>query len=81
MALLKHREMVMSTKKISPVACPLAEAGREAVYNNSWQMRNRASIPHSTSNGLVASMFTVIFFIFVIAGFCRTGGRSLTQSN
>ena len=71
----------MSRQKNSPDTCPLAEAGREAIYNNSWQMRNRASIPHSTSNGLVASMFTVIFFIFVIAGFCRTGEGSLTQSN
>ena len=73
--------MVMSTKKISPVARPLAEAGREAVYNNSWYMRNSNSIPHSTSKGLVASLFISVFFIFVFAGFCRTGGRNIAQSN
>ena len=70
-----------STQKSSPVACPLAETGREAIDNNSRQMRNKASIPHSTSRGLVAGMFTTILFILFFAGFCRTGKRSVAQDN
>ena len=77
---LEHRMMEKSTQKISPGACPLAGTGREATYNNSWQIRNRASIPHSTSRGLVASVFTNVCFMLK-TGFCRTGAGSLTQSN
>ena len=78
--ILEHRTVEMSIQKISPGACPLAGTGRGATYNNSWQIRNRASIPHSTSRGLVASVFAYVCFI-LIAGFCRTGGRIVTQTN
>ena len=76
MAILEHEMMVMSTKKISPVARPLAEAGREAVYNNSWYMRNSNSIPHSTSRGLVASLFSRIGIVIVfLPAFAEPAGE------
>ena len=81
MGSLEHKQVKKSRQKNSPDTCPLAEAGREAIYNSSWQMRNKASIPHSTSRGLVASMFTTTVLIFQVAGFCRTGEGSLAQSN
>ena len=77
-AILDHRTMGMSNKKISPDTCPFAEAGREAVYNSSWYMRNSNSITHSTSRGLVSSLFFPISVVIIFAGFCRTGGESLT---
>ena len=78
---LEHKQVKKSREKNSPDACPLAEAGREAIYNSSWQMRNKASITHSTSRGLVASLFIITVCIFQVAGFCRSGEGSLAQSN
>ena len=74
-------EMKKSRQKNSPDTCPLAGTGREAIYNSSWQMRNKASITHSTSSGLVSSLFVIILVISIAAGFCRTGAGNIAQSN
>ena len=67
LATIRTRDDANVNKKISPGACPLAGTGRRAFYNNSWYMRNKASITHSTSRGLVASVYITVFFIL----FCR----------
>ena len=63
MGSLEHGEMRKSREKNSPDTCPFAEAGREAGYNSSWYMRNSNSITHSTSRGLVTSLFIIAVFI------------------
>ena len=67
MASLEHKHVKKSTQKDSPVACPLAGTGREATHNSRWYMRNRATITHSISRGLMA---IALHFILSICS-CR----------
>ncbi len=57
----------MSTKKSAPEPASLQRQGGRLIHNSSWYMRNSDSITHSTSRGLVASVYITVFFIL----FCR----------